>query len=60
MIEENKNYYNNVAPIFRSQSDKSYKGNYLAYSSDRVNKFNEIFFVKNIQNLRAHIRKILD
>lgn len=38
MIEENKNYYNNVAPIFRSQSDKSYKGNYLAYSSNRVNK----------------------
>ena len=24
------------------------------------NKFNEIFFVKNIQNLRAHIRKIVD
>ena len=23
-------------------------------------KFNEIFFVKNIQNLRAHIRKIVD
>ena len=27
---------------------------------DDPNKFNEIFFVKNIQNLRAHIRKILD
>ena len=27
---------------------------------DEPNKFNEIFFVKNIQNLRAHIRKIVD
>ena len=27
---------------------------------DEPNKFNEIFFVKNIQNLRAHIRKIID
>ena len=27
---------------------------------DDPNKFNEIFFVKNIQNLRAHIREILD
>ena len=27
---------------------------------DEPNKYNEIFFVKNIQNLRAHIRKIVD
>ena len=27
---------------------------------DDSNKFNEIFFVKNIQSLRAHIRKIVD
>ena len=34
--------------------------NVKIYSLEKNKNLNEVFFIKNIQNLRSHIRKIID